>query len=321
LTNAIAYSSRGKDRIGPAQNPGRRISGAISKFCEPLIDASVDSRIAAAKKEQVVSYREILYDVGDGVATIVLNRPERLNAFTPLMLAEWTSAIESARDDGGVRVVVITGAGRGFCAGMDVGQEIAGEGVLLADRAPAELRNSLRFSVHNVPRALQLLDKPYIAAVNGAAVGAGMDMASMADIRFASATARFGMAYVRMGLVPGDGGAYFLPRLVGLQKALELIWTGELFDAVEALRMGYILRVFPAEDLMKETQAFARRLAEGPAVAIQLSKRLVYRGLDVGIEQALDLAQSAMVIAQSTEDAREGPAAFVERRPPRFQGR
>jgi len=268
-----------------------------------------------------MEHREILYDVQDGVATIALNRPERLNAFTRVMLDEWTRAIEAAREDEAVRAVVLTGQGRGFCAGMDVGQEVAGKGVLLGDSAPAGLRNSLRYSVHQVPRALQLLDKPYIAAVNGAAVGAGMDMASMADIRFAAETARFGMAYVKMGIVPGDGGAYFLPRLVGLQKALELIWTGDLFDAAEALRIGYVLRIYPVESLLRETQSFARRLAEGPAVAIQLAKRLVYRSLDVGLDQALDLAQSAMVIAQSTEDAQEGPAAFVARRPPRFQGR
>jgi enoyl-CoA hydratase/carnithine racemase len=268
----------------------------------------------------MMEFKEILYEVQDGVATITLNRPERMNAFTPVMLDEWTRAIEASRDDDAVRAVVLTGQGRGFCTGMDVGQEAAGGGVLRGD-TPAAQRNQLRFSVHRVPRALQLLDKPYIAAVNGAAVGAGMDMASMADIRFAAETARFGMAYVRMGIIPGDGGAYFLPRLVGLQKALELIWTGDIFDAQEALRIGYVLRVYSSETLLPETQAFARRLAEGPAVAIQLAKRLVYRGLEVNLEQALDLAQSAMVIARSTEDSREGPRAFVEKRPPRFQGR
>jgi 2-(1,2-epoxy-1,2-dihydrophenyl)acetyl-CoA isomerase len=268
-----------------------------------------------------MDFKEILFEVQDGVATITLNRPERMNAFTTVMLDEWTRAIEIARDDDEVRAVVLTGQGRGFCTGMDVGQEAAGRGVLRGELTPADQRNQLRYSVHRVPRALQLLDKPYIAAVNGAAVGAGMDMASMADIRFAAETARFGMAYVRMGIIPGDGGAYFLPRLVGLQKALELIWTGDLFDAQEALNIGYVLRVYPADSLLAETQAFARRLAEGPAVAIQLAKRLVYRGLEVGLEQALDLAQSAMVIARSTEDAREGPRAFVEKRAPRFQGR
>ncbi|MGI8553066.1 MAG: enoyl-CoA hydratase/isomerase family protein [Dehalococcoidia bacterium] len=268
-----------------------------------------------------MDYQEIVYTTSEGVATIALNRPERLNAFTNRMLDEWTDAIEQARDDSDVRAVVLTGNGRGFCAGMDVGQEAAGEGVLQSASGPSSRRNSLRFSVHRVPRALQLLDKPYIAAVNGAAVGAGMDMASMADIRFAAEGSRFGMAYVRMGIIPGDGGCFFLPRLVGLQKALELIWTGQRFDAQEALRIGYVLRVYPGEQLLGETQAFARQIAEGPGVAIQLAKRLVYRSLETDLDHSLDLAQNAMVIAQSTEDAREGPRAFVEKRTPRFQGR
>lgn len=268
--------------------------------------------------------REILYEVGDdGVAVITLNRPERMNAFTARMIDEWAWAIEQARDDDRVRAVIVTGAGnRAFCAGMDVQQEAAGEGVLRTTSAgPAERRNSLRYGVHKVPRALMLLDKPYVAAVNGVAVGAGMDMASMADIRFAADTARFGMAYVRMGIIPGDGGCYFLPRLVGIARALELIWTGDLFDARQALEWGYVSRVYPADELMKETRAFAARLAEGPAVAIQLAKRLLYRSLETDLDHALDLAQSAMVIAQSTEDAVEGPRAFVEKRKPVFKGR
>lgn len=268
-----------------------------------------------------MEFREIRYEVDNGVATITLNRPERLNAFTRIMVDEWAQAIELARDDDAVRAVILTGEGRGFCAGMDVGQEAAGAGILHGEAGPAERRNSLRYTVHRVPRSLQLLDKPYIAAINGPAVGAGMDMASMADIRFASETARFGMAYVRMGLVPGDGGCYFLPRLVGLQKALELVWTGQTFDAQEALRIGYVLRVYPPEALLPETQSFAQQLARGPAVALQLAKRLVYRSLETDLDRALDLAQDAMTLAQSTEDAREGPRAFVERRPPRFQGR
>jgi 2-(1,2-epoxy-1,2-dihydrophenyl)acetyl-CoA isomerase len=165
------------------------------------------------------------------------------------------------------------------------------------------------------------LDKPYIAAVNGAAVGAGMDMASMADIRIASDTARFGMAYVRMGIIPGDGGAFYLGRILGIARALELIWTGDLFNAQQALEWGYVSRVVPADSLVEETRAFARRLAEGPAVAIQLAKRLVYRSLDMTEDAALDMAQAAMVIAQSTEDAKEGPRAFVDKRAPKFVGR
>lgn len=269
-----------------------------------------------------MDYTEILYEVGDdGVAVLTLNRPEKMNAFSTTMITEWVDAIERARDDDNVRALILTGAGRGFCSGMDVQAEARGRGVLHGEEGPAQRRNSLRYNVHRVARALQLFDKPYIAAVNGPAAGAGMDMASMADIRFASETARFGMAYVRMGIIPGDGGAFFLPRIVGLAKALELIWTGDMIDAQEALRIGYVSRVYPPEQLLPETRAFAARLAEGPAVAIQLAKRLVYQSSEVGLHQALDLAQYAMVIAQSTEDAKEGPRAFAEKRKPQFKGR
>jgi enoyl-CoA hydratase/carnithine racemase len=270
-----------------------------------------------------VDLQEILYEVGDdGVAVITLNRPEKMNSFTRRMIDEWAWAIEQAREDDRVRAVIVTGAGqRAFCAGMDVQQEASGSGVLRTESGPAASRNSLRYNVHKVPRALSLLDKPYIAAVNGAAVGAGMDMASMADMRFAADGARFGMAYVRMGIIPGDAGCYFLPRLVGLQRALHLIWTGELFNAEQALDWGYVTRVVPADKLMEETRAYAAQIAEGPAVAVQLAKRLVYRSLETDLDHALDLAQSAMVIAQSTEDAKEGPRAFIEKRKPNFVGR
>ncbi|MFQ5472699.1 MAG: enoyl-CoA hydratase/isomerase family protein, partial [Dehalococcoidia bacterium] len=162
---------------------------------------------------------------------------------------------------------------------------------------------------------------PYIAAVNGAAVGAGMDMASMCDIRFASESARFGMTYVRMGIIPGDGGCYYLPRIVGMARALDLIWSGRIFDANEALELGYVSEVVPADRLMEHTRAYALKLANGPAVAIQQSKRLAYRSQDVGADAALDLAQQAMFVAQSTEDAKEGPRAFAEKREPEFKGR
>ena len=148
-----------------------------------------------------------------------------------------------------------------------------------------------------------------------------MDMASMADLRIASESAKFAMSYVKVGLVPGDGGCYFLPRIVGIAKALELIWTGDTFDAPEALRLGYVTKVVPAADLMSSTTEFARRLAEGPAVAMQLAKRLLYRGMDASWNEAFEMAGQAMAIAQSTEDAREGPRAFVESRQPNFTGR
>ncbi|MEX2237899.1 MAG: enoyl-CoA hydratase-related protein [Dehalococcoidia bacterium] len=267
-----------------------------------------------------MDYDEILFDVDSGVATITLNRPERMNAFTSVMLGEWADAIRRCQADADIRAVVVTGAGRGFCAGGDMKDAAEGRGIVGSEGSPAGRRNSLRDSVHHVPRALLQLDRPYIGAINGAAVGAGMDMASMCDLRFAAETAKFAMSYVKVGLIPGDAGCYFLPRILGVARALELIWTGETFDAAQAHAWGYVNRVYPAESLLEETQGFARRLAEGPAVAIQLAKRLTYRSMEVGLDAALDLAQSAMFVAQSTEDAKEGPKAFVERRPPQFKG-
>jgi len=265
--------------------------------------------------------QQIVYEKADGIATITLNRPERMNAFTPQMLDEWHQALLDAHLDPQVRVIILTGSGRGFCTGMDVVATVAGEPLWDPTLSLAERRNFLRDSVQRIPRLVAQLDKPYLAAVNGPAVGAGMDMASMADLRFASENARFGMSYVRMGLLPGDGGCYYLPRLVGVAKALELIWTGDIIDAQEAQRLGYVSAVVPPEELLPYTREFALRLARGPAVAIQLAKRLVYRGLQTNLDEALEAAQQSMVIAQSTEDAQEGPRAFVEKRPPQFKGR
>jgi 2-(1,2-epoxy-1,2-dihydrophenyl)acetyl-CoA isomerase len=268
-----------------------------------------------------MTYEQIIYEKSDGIATITLNRPERMNAFTPQMLDEWLNALQNAHTDDDIRAVILTGTGRGFCTGADVVR--TGEGLSLVDRSRSHVdnRNFLRDSVQRIPRLVSIMEKPYIAAVNGAAVGAGMDMASMCDMRFAAESARFGMTYVRMGLVPGDGGAYFLPRIVGMAKALDLIWTGRLIDAREALQMGYVSAVMPDDALMSFTREYAARLVAGPAVAIQQSKRLAYRSQDITLDSALDLAQQAMFIAQETEDSREGPRAFAEKREPQFKGR
>jgi len=268
-----------------------------------------------------MTYEQITYEKSDGIATITLNRPERMNAFTPLMLDEWLAALTDAHTDDDVRVVLLTGTGRGFCTGADISR--GGEGLSLVDRSRSHVdnRNFLRDSVQRIPRMISILEKPYIAAINGAAVGAGMDMASMCDMRFAADTARFGMTYVRMGLIPGDGGCYFLPRIVGMARALDLIWSGRLFDAQEALAMGYVSAVVPADELLEYTREYAMRLVKGPGVAIQQAKRLAYRSQELSLDAALDLAQQAMFIAQSTEDSREGPRAFVEKREPEFKGR
>jgi enoyl-CoA hydratase/carnithine racemase len=267
-----------------------------------------------------VSYEQIIYTKDDGIAIITLNRPQVLNAFTPLMIDEWVQAIEAAKLDPEVRVVIVTGAGRGFCSGADVRsfrEREHTDGNLVVDG-----RYWLQHSVHRVPLALRTLDKPYIAAVNGPAAGAGMDMASMADIRIVSETVRFTMSYVNMGIVPGDGGCYYLPRIIGVARALDLIWTGRTIDAQEALQIGYVSLVVPAEQLMDTVVTYAKKIAKGPQVAIELAKRLVYEGLETNnLFKELRSAEHAMLIARATEDAIEGPRAWADKRPPQFRGR
>jgi enoyl-CoA hydratase/carnithine racemase len=267
-----------------------------------------------------MAFEAVLYDVADRVATITLNKPERLNAFDDQMLTEWHEAILLADQDPEVGAIIITGAGRGFCSGMNVQNEVQGSGLLRTEATVARRRHSLRDRVHPIPRALIQLEKPYIAAINGAAAGAGMDMATMADVRFASTNARVGMTYVRMGLIPGDGGTYTLPRIIGTQRALDMIWTGKLIGAQEMLEIGYVMAVYEPDELLPRVKEYAKLVANGPATAVQLSKKLVYRSANIPFDEHLDMAQMAMFIAQTTEDAREGPRAFVEKREPQWKG-
>lgn len=258
-----------------------------------------------------MKYKDIIYAVEDHIATITLNRPETLNAFTETMINEWVDAIEAAKVDSKVRVLVVTGAGRGFCSGMNVRGAATGGEVLL----PYARRNYMRLGVHKVPRALESLDKPYIASINGPAAGAGMDMASMADIRIMSDSARVGMTYVRMGILPGDAGCYFLPRIVGIAKALELIWSGRMINAEEALQIGYVTKVVPHNQLPVATKEFCRQFTQAP-VATQFAKRLVWRGIDLSRNINLEMAEMAMVINSTSPDTKEGPSAWVEKREP-----
>ena len=258
---------------------------------------------------------DLLYEVKDKIATITLNRPDKLNAFTGPMIDAWARALADAQADDDVNVIVVTGAGRAFCAGGDVGRMKEGK------PTPLENKNQLWQHIHRIPKTLEAVDKPVIAMVNGLAVGAGMGMCLMCDVRIASDEARFSTGYVRVGLVPGDGDTYFLPRLVGAAKALELLWTADFVEAQEALRLGIVNRVVPAGDLAQQARAFAEQIANGPQIPIRMIKRLVYQSLRLDLRTHLDLVSSHMAVVRETADHAEGVTAFKEKRPPKFQGR
>jgi 2-(1,2-epoxy-1,2-dihydrophenyl)acetyl-CoA isomerase len=259
----------------------------------------------------------ILFEVAEGVATITLNRPDKLNAFTLEMIDLWADRLEEACRREDVDVIVFAGAGRGFCAGGDIS-------LLMRARSgapPTERRSEIADHVHRIPRALAQTDKPVIAAMNGVATGAGLDLALMADLRFAAESARFAETYARMALTPGAGGAYFLPRRVGLAKAFELFWDGEFVDAREAERIGLINRVLPDGELMAYTMALAKRLAAGPRQAIRATKRLLRQGLESDLATSLDQASTTYGVLATSGDHAEAVTAFLEKREPRFSGR
>ncbi|MCX5144152.1 enoyl-CoA hydratase/isomerase family protein [Streptomyces sp. NBC_00338] len=258
---------------------------------------------------------DLEYTVRDGIATILLNRPERKNAFTIDMVHAWADALTEAQGDPEVRVIVVTGAGDSFCSGVDLAA-FKGE-----ERAPLGEKELLTQNVHRVALALEDIDKPVIAAVTGPAVGAGMDMALLCDLRFAGRGARFSEGYIKVGLVPGDGGCWLLPRAVGTSTALRMLWTGDFVGAEEALRIGLVDEVHEDADLMGAVYAYAARLAERPPVAIRTIKRAVRQGARHDLRTALDLISSHMAVITSTQDSQEAFAAFQEKRPGVFTGR
>jgi len=262
-----------------------------------------------------VNLSDTRYEVDEHVATITFDRPERRNALSAGMLDELAGGIRRAQADDDVRVLVLTGAGRAFCAGGDTKAmaEVVG--------GPIPPTYGQVGQIQEVQLLLRRFPKPLIAAVNGAAYGAGLDLACAADFRLASDTATFCEVYVRLGLAPGGGGAWLLPRIVGVTHALDMILSGEPIDADTALGIGLVSRVVPADALAGATREFARRFALSAPRGVQVAKRAAYHGLDMSLDAALDFIRPQISALRQTEDHKEGLRALRERRLPRFEGR
>lgn len=270
----------------------------------------------------------ILYEKDGDIAKITINRPEAFNAFSLPMIKGWATALQEAQDDPEVRVVVVTAAGKAFCAGGDVKSMLAGKGFIGDDEKgecwgdkAIDRKGTLMNYIHKVALTLEAMDKPVLCAINGVAVGAGLDMALMCDIRIVADNAQLSGGYVKAGLVPGDGGCFYMPRLVGVAKALELLWTADFISADEALRIGMVNKVVPAEELMQATMEMARKIADNPPVCVRMIKRAVYSSQRTqDIRTALDMISSHMAIVTEMDDYKEGVAAIKEKRKPVFKG-
>ena len=254
----------------------------------------------------------VLVDTQEGVQTLTLNQPKRLNALSAELLQSLNEALRAAERDASVRALVLTGAESAFSSGADI-TEFA-----FSDSQPPDLGDLLRRRVNPVVTRLRSLEKPVLAAVNGVAAGAGMSLALACDIRYAAESARFVLAFVRIGLVPDAGCLYFLPRLVGPAAAMELAWTGDAVSAQDALSLGLVNKVLPDAQVLSATQELAARLTRGPSRTIALIKRAINQAHELPLERVLDLESSYQQLCARHPDFAEGVAAFREKRPARF---
>jgi enoyl-CoA hydratase/carnithine racemase len=251
------------------------------------------------------------------VAVWTLNRPEQLNAFSrPEDMYAFEDACEEVRADPSIRVVVLTGAGSAFCAGGDVKAMRDRTGIF--EGSPYQLRNRYRDGIQRIPTALYELETPIVAAVNGPAIGAGLDLACMCDIRIASETATFAESFVKLGIVPGDGGAWLLPRIVGMPRASHMALTGDSLDAKTALDWTLVTQLTAPDALMETAMALAHRIAGNPGHALRLTKRLLREGQHMRLGALLELSAAYQALAHHTSDHAEAVAAMLEKRPARF---
>jgi len=258
----------------------------------------------------------ILESRHEGIVTLVLNRPDRLNALNNDLAVALNESLQRISQDDSIRVVILSGAGRGFCAGGDLGA--IGKGRQTG--ATKELEPLLRSGMQAVLK-MRTMHQPVIAAVNGPAAGAGMNIALAADIRIASEEATFGENFSRVGLFPDFGGTWFLPQLVGPSVAAELFYTGEMIDAQTALRLGIVNRVVPAAKLEAEAQSLAMKISQGPPVAVRAVKRALFGSEKAALAKALEHEVQEQIRCYLSEDCSEGIRAFFEKRPPKFQGK
>lgn len=261
----------------------------------------------------------VLFEQTDGIAVLTLNRPETRNPISdPDMIEAVLEALERIDTDLSVRVAILTGAGSAFSSGGNLKK--MGEQGGLNDPLPAKTRRNYKHGIQRIPLAFAKLDVPVIAAVNGPAIGAGCDLACMCDLRIAGESAKFAESFVKLGIVPGDGGAWLLPRVVGFSKAAEMALTGDVIDAAEALACGLVSRVVPDAGLLDAAQALARRIAANPPHAVRMTKRLLWQGRDTSLEALLEISASMQALAHATGDHKEAVAAMLGKRLPTFKG-
>ena len=266
--------------------------------------------------------RECLYDVNDGIATITLNRPHRRNAISIGMLTHLNGHLLEAERDPSVRVVVLTGAGKGFCAGLDIKDAMAGTGIGGGGQVNPGGGSALLMNTRDLPTVvLHEMDTPAIAAINGAAAGYGLDLALGCDLRIMAASARLLPGFAKRGIVPESGGTWYLPRLVGWARAAEISFLGRDLDAAESERLGLVNRVVADGDALHAALEWAREIAANAPLAIRTMKRLFRFGLSESFQAHSDHVLAALKELMATQDFQEGLLSFIEQRPPKFEGR